>query len=311
MILQYNPTQKATWLFSFIFTFGIALNGFAQKGIIKGMVQTVDGKPAEFVNINIKNTQKGATADNNGQFEIKNIKDGTYTLVASFVGLETKEQTVKIQENNTLSVSFTLKETQQELNTFVVRAYQNANEKNVTIGKMPIKSMDLPQSIAAIDRKTLDNQLVMRMSDVLMNTNGVYISGTAGGYQEEISGRGFAFNSTNTFKNGVRYFNGAISELSGVERVEILKGSSAILFGNVAAGGILNLITKKPKFAFGGEIEVKTGSFGPIKPTFDVYGGIGKNEKAAFRLNGSYEQANSFREGVSSERYYVNPSHFD
>jgi outer membrane receptor for monomeric catechols len=46
--------------------------------------------------------------------------------------------------------------------------------------------MDLPQSIMTIDRQVLDNQQVLKMSDVLMNTNGVYIMSGAGGYQEEL-----------------------------------------------------------------------------------------------------------------------------
>ncbi len=103
------------------------------------------------------------------------------------------------------------------------------------------------------------------MSDVLMNTNGLYIMGTTGGYQEEIAGRGFSFGSSNTFKNGVRYFNGMLSELSGVEKVEVLKGSSAILFGNVAAGGILNLVTKKPRFDFGGEVCITGGELWAVE----------------------------------------------
>jgi iron complex outermembrane recepter protein len=143
---------------------------------------------------------------------------------------------------------------------------------------------------------------------VLANTNGVYIMGTTGGYQEEIAGRGFSFGSSNTFKNGVRYFNGMLSDLSNVEKVEVMKGSSAILFGNVAAGGIINLVTKKPKFDFGGEVSMRAGSFGFLKPAIDIYGGIGKSQRVAYRFNGSYEKANSFREGVSSERFYVNPS---
>ncbi|MGL4632101.1 MAG: TonB-dependent siderophore receptor, partial [Leadbetterella sp.] len=72
--------------------------------------------------------------------------------------------------------------------------------------------------------------------------------------------------------------------------------------------GIINFVTKKPKFDFGGEINMRIGSFGMLKPSLDIYGGLGKKSKIAYRLNGSYEKANSFRDGVSSERYFVNPS---
>ncbi|HEX8268624.1 MAG TPA: TonB-dependent receptor [Flavobacterium sp.] len=178
----------------------------------------------------------------------------------------------------------------------------------VTVGKAGIAPMDLPQSSAVINQATLENQQVQSMTDVLKNTNGVYIMGTTGGYQEEIASRGSSLASSNTFKNGVRYFNGMATELSGIEKVEFLKGSAAILFGNVSAGGVLNLVTKKPKFGFGGEAGLRIGSFNTIKPTLDLYGSVNKKQTMAFRINGSYEKADSFRDYVESERYYVNPS---
>jgi iron complex outermembrane recepter protein len=281
----------------------------AQITQVKGKIETSDGQPAQFVTVILKELNKGTETDENGIFSIKNVKSGQeYTLVASFVGLKTQEKKVLIEGNQAIIVDFSLIENAQELEAVIVKATQGTNQKVASIGKINIKPMDLPQSVATIDRATLDNQQAITMSDVLMNANGVYIMGTTGGYQESIAGRGFAYGNTNTFKNGVRYFNGMMSELSGVEKVELMKGSSAILFGNVAAGGILNLVSKKPKFEHGGEVGLRIGSFGLLKPTFDIYGGIGKSEKLAFRLNGSYEKANSFRQGVTSERYFVNPS---
>ena len=174
--------------------------------------------------------------------------------------------------------------------------------------KSNIKEMDLPQATSVISSEILLKQQVSSLSDVLKNANGVYIMGTSGGYQEEIASRGFSLGSDNTFKNGMRYYNGMMIETSGLEKVEFLKGSAAMLYGNVAPGGILNLVTKKPKFNFGGAIGFNIGSFNTYKPTFDLYNSIGKNKKIAFRINGSYEKAESFRDYVASEKYFINPS---
>jgi iron complex outermembrane receptor protein len=184
----------------------------------------------------------------------------------------------------------------------------NQQKAPAAIGKSGIAPLDLPQSTAVVSQATLQNQQVINLTDILKNANGVYIMGNTGGYQEEIASRGYAMGSSNTFKNGIRYFNGMPIETSGLEKVEILKGSAAILFGNVTAGGILNLVTKKPKFDFGAEASVTAGSFDYYKTTFDIYGGIGTGETAAFRMNGSNTQSDSFRTGVSSETRYVNPS---
>lgn len=280
----------------------------AQMGNIKGKITNTSGEGIQFVNITLKDTKQGTISNEDGEFLLKNVKVGNQTIITQFVGLKSSEKIVKVLENQTIMIDFQMIENTKELSEVMVSGVQSANERTVAIGKIAIKPMDLPQSVATIDRSVLERQQVLRLSDALMNANGIYIMGTTGGYQEEVAGRGFAFGSSNTFKNGARYFNGTIPEMSSVEKVEIMKGSSAILFGNVAAGGILNLVTKKPKFESGGSVSMRAGSFNFYKPTVDVYGSVLGSKKVAYRINGTYEKGNSFRENVNSERVYVNPS---
>ncbi|MEY4988330.1 MAG: hypothetical protein RL567_2109, partial [Bacteroidota bacterium] len=279
---------------------------YGQQSSLEGIVRDVKQQVVPGVSIRLIELKHGKPSDVEGRFNFRGLKPGMYTLQASFVGYKTLQEKVNLVADKTLHLNLELVESSNDLKEIVVVGYMSQNEKPITIGKLPIKPMDLPQSIVTLDKSLLESQQVNRMSDVLMNTNGVYIFGATGGYQEEIAARGFSMASSNTFKNGMRYANGMISELSGVEKVEILKGSAAILYGNVAAGGVLNLVTKKPKFNFGGEMSLRTGSWGLYKPSVDVYGGLSKN--IAVRLNTSAEQAKSFRVGVSSERVYVNPS---
>ncbi len=280
----------------------------AQTGSIKGKITNRDGEGIQFVNITLKDTKQGTISNEDGEFLLKNIKVGNQTIITQFVGLKSSEQIVKVIENQTIMVDFQMTENTKELSEVTVSGVQSANERTVTIGKIAIKPMDLPQAVVTIDHTVLERQQAIRLSDVLMNANGVYVMGNTGGYQEEIAGRGFAFGSSNTFKNGARYYNGALPELSSLEKIEIMKGSSAILFGNVAAGGILNLVTKKPKFESGGSVSMRAGSYDFYKPTIDVYGAVLDSKKLAYRINGTYQKGNSFRENVSAERIYVNPS---
>ena len=192
-----------------------------------------------------------------------------------------------------------------ELNEVAVIA---KSKKNLAVGKMNVNEMDLPQALIVIDENALKAQQISNITDLLKNVNGMYIMSTTGGYQEEIASRGTNLTSTNTFKNGIRYYGGMKTELSGIEKAEILKGNSALLFGNVDAGGVMNLVTKKPKFDFGGNVAMTYGSFERFKPQFDLYGSLNKLKTIAFRLDGSYEQANSFRKYVDSKTYYINPS---
>ena len=187
----------------------------------------------------------------------------------------------------------------------------NPQKESIDIGKSKIKPLDLPQATAIINKETLEQQQVLRISDVLKNTNGVYVSGAnnaSGNNQEEYGSRGFTFSGSTTFKNGIRFNGSLIPETSSLESVEVLKGSAALLFGNVGPGGILNLVTKKPKFNSGGEISFRASEYDFYKPTIDVYGRINNSESTAFRVVTSYEKGNSFRNSVSSERIYFNPS---
>jgi iron complex outermembrane receptor protein len=308
MTIRPVPLPKTIFFASFFCLILGLLPVHAQKAVLKGRIRTSDGQPAAYVNIALRGTTQGTATDEQGHYLLKNVPAGPHTVVTSSVGLQTQEKAVTLAAGQTLTLDFVLAETALQLSEVVVTGGGGANERPVSIGKIAIRPLDLPQSLIVIDRETMDQQQVLRVSDVLHNTSGVYVMGTTGGTQEEIAGRGFAFGSNNTFKNGVRFNNGVMPETSSLERAEVLKGSNAILFGNVAAGGVLNLVTKKPKFDNGGEIAMRAGSFSLYKPTLDLYGAVSNSKHVAYRLNATYETAGSFRNEVQSERFYINPS---
>ncbi|WP_289665905.1 TonB-dependent siderophore receptor [Flavobacterium panacagri] len=205
----------------------------------------------------------------------------------------------------TSSVTDTVKNKKGEiLNEVVVT--KTKEPKPVTAVRSGLKPMDNPQSIQVIGSEVIEQQQAIRLSEVLKNANGVYVGSARGGAQESFFSRGYDMSANNMFKNGFRYNAGSIPDVSGLDKVEFLKGGSALLFGNVAPGGILNLVTKTPQFKTGGEVSMQMGSFSYYKPAFDFYGGLTKS--IAFRINGSYENSESFRDVVKNERLYINPS---
>lgn len=175
-----------------------------------------------------------------------------------------------------------------------------------SINRAGIKSMDLPQAIQIIGNEIIFQQQSIRLSEVIKNANGVYVGSARGGAQESFWSRGYDMSTNNMFKNGFRFNSGSVPEVASLEKVEILKGSTALLYGNVAPGGILNMVTKMPLFKKGGEITMQSGSYNFYKPSIDIYGPL--NHAIAYRFNGSYENSESFRDNVTRERYYVNPS---
>lgn len=182
----------------------------------------------------------------------------------------------------------------------------NPNKARSMSSKSNLTIMENPQPVAIVTHEIIEQQQSKQLSDVLQNVNGLYITSSRGNSQDSFGGRGFNFGNDNIFKNGSRVNSGVFPEVSGLERVEVLKGGNAMLYGNVAAGGVVNLITKKPRFDFGGSVGLSGGSWNSYKPTVDFYGPL--TEKIAFRVNGAYETADSFRDVVSSSKYYFNPS---
>ncbi|QQM26162.1 TonB-dependent siderophore receptor [Elizabethkingia sp. M8] len=182
----------------------------------------------------------------------------------------------------------------------------NPNKAKPLSTKSNLTVMETPQPIAIVTHEIIEQQQAKQLSDVLQNVNGIYVTSSRGNSQDSFGGRGFILGNDNILKNGARVNSGVFPEVSGLERVEVLKGANAMLYGNTAAGGIINMVTKKPRFQTGGSFSLSGGSWNTYKPTFDVYGPISKD--VAFRLNGNYETAKSFRDHVSSEKIYLNPS---
>ncbi|MEO6550624.1 MAG: TonB-dependent receptor [Ferruginibacter sp.] len=284
--------------------FFIALMAKSQSNIT-GKIVTKDGSPAANVNIEVKELKKFTISNDEGYFRIENINGGKYHIIVSFTGLRTQLRDIEVGQTSA-TVDFVLVENASELEEVFINSRKGLNHQPVLVGKVLIDPLDLPQSITVVSQTTIRDQQAQRLSDVIKNVNGVYLSNTRANVNEAFFARGYAFSSSNMFKNGYRVNSGTMPEVSSLEKVEILKGSAAILYGNVAPGGIINMVTKQPKFYNGGEVTMRAGSFGLLKPSVDLYGPLSAN--IAFRLNGTYEKANSYRDIVKSERYYFNPS---
>lgn len=280
--------------------------GDEYNGRVKGKISTLDGVPAAWVSVQLEKTNISTVTDEDGYFFLNHLKSGKYVISISYTGLQPQEKTIEVLDGQTSELNFTIQSTSKQLAEIIIDGRRSSNLQPVSIGKVPIAPMDLPQSFTVIDQNIMRNQQAQKLSDVIKNVNGVYLSTTRASTQESFFARGYRLSGDNFFKNGVRVNSGVFPEISSLEKVEVLKGGAAILYGEVAPGGIINMITKQPKFNFGGEVSMRAGSYDLYKPSFDVYGPVSK--KLAYRINGKYENAGSFRDNVHSEKYYINPS---
>nr|WP_199078290.1 TonB-dependent receptor plug domain-containing protein [Pedobacter sp. ASV19] len=280
---------------------------YAQNtGKIVGTIKTSDGKPAGYVSVGLKNAGKAAVTDEDGAFSIKNVKPGSYVIKISAVGIASQEKSVNVVAGQTAEISFSISQSASQLDEVAINVYKTPNQKPVNLGKIAIAPRDLPQAVQIIGSQVIQDQQANRLADVLKNVNGVSLGANRGSVGENFFARGYSLGSNNVFKNGARTTIGGMPEASTLESVEVLKGSAALLYGGVSGGAVINMVTKKPKFEYGGEVSMRVGSYDLYKPTVDLYGPISK--KLAFRVIGTYEKAGSFRDHVDSKRIYVNPS---
>ncbi len=280
---------------------------FAQTtGSIRGVVKTSDGNPASFVNISLKEIRKGTVTAEDGSYQLRNINEGNYTIRITFVGLQSQDKAIAVKAGQVTGVDFTLAENTSQLTEVEVTGANRV----VSVGKADIAPLDLPQSTGRVSSVVIANQQISRLGDALKNVSGVSLTQQRGGVSETFSARGYSIGVAGAggsiFKNGIISNSAGFPEASTLEAVEVLKGSAALLYGNVSGGLIINMVTKKPKFESGGEVSMRVGSYGLYKPTVDVYGPLSK--KLAFRVVGTYENAKSYRDVVKINRVYVNPS---
>jgi len=299
-------TKLHTILFSLLLLTGIvtANDEIEKNGSIKGHVQTSDGKPAAFVSVGITASNRGTTTDDNGNYRIGGVKPGSYTLKVSFIGMQSQEQQVKVESGKESTLNFTLVENSSQLNEVVIAGSNRI--KPVTVGKSGLRPLDLPQAVQVIDSVIISDQQMNRLGDVMKNINGVALGENRGSTGDSFFARGYNMGTNNIFKNGARSSIGGSPEASTLESVEVLKGSAALLYGGVTGGAVVNLVTKKPRFNWGGEVSMRVGSYNMYKPIVDLYGPISKS--VAFRVIATKENANSFRDVVKTDRFYINPS---
>jgi len=303
-------------LFLFFITLGLTSNAENKVPAVKGIVVDIKGNPLISATVYINGTTIGTTTNDDGVFVIHRLKPGTYNVTASYVGYTSQVLNAEVSNGKPTELDFRLKEdenTLSEVEVFGVREKQPGKLDAIT--RMPLRPSEQIQSISVISNKLIEEQGNMNITDAVRNVVGVTQFASFGGVQESLMTRGYR--GIPTLKNGVRVQsdfrgNGFITDMQGIESIQVLKGSAAITqgIGNDlgSAGGVINLATKTPKFVSSGNIGIRTGSWGQFRPTFDMQGILDKQKTLAFRINGAYERSDSYRKDVSKDRIYVNPS---
>lgn len=301
--------KKLVFIFSL---FLLVHNTFSQSRTISGTITDNNKTPLLGATVLLKNTLKGTQTNEKGEFEISTTKNNQ-TLVIQLLGYKTKE--IKLLTTNNLAtiILFEGNELLQEVVVEAERKNKFSRKKTAYVSKLPLKDLENAAVYTTVTNELLESQIVTNFDDAMTNATGISKLWEATGRSP---GEGTGYFSTRGFAtqpalvDGMPGFTFSAIDPSYIERIEVIKGPSATLFGSTVTslGGLINVVTKKPYQGFGGSITYTGGSFNTNRVSVDVNTPFDDNNKLFFRINASYLNQNTWQDAGFKETFFVAPS---
>jgi catecholate siderophore receptor len=242
------------------------------------------------------------TTDQAGVFTLT-LPSGHYLLTVSAPGFADAEQQVAV-DSGVVTAKFVLRiaGVEELVNVTAPAGYQVPATVTATKTLTPLR--DIPQSVTVVTRELIKDQMMTSVGDVMRYVPGISVH-QGENNRDQVIIRGNS-SSADFFINGVRDDVQYYRDLYNVDRVEALKGPNALVFGRGGAGGVVNRVMKEAGSQPLREFSLQAGMFDNRRFTMDVDQPV--SGKVAVRLNGVYENSDSFRDFVGLERYGFTPT---
>lgn len=289
---------------------------YSQNVNLQGTVTDNTGRALSGVNVFLKGTTSGTQTQTDGTFKISSLEASDYTLVLSYLGYRTKEITVALTDAQSGDLgTLVMYEGNEILNEVVIdgeRRNKFSRRKTAYVAKLPLKDLENTQVYSTITNELLQSQVVTNFDDALKNATGVEQLWTSTGRGGDGAGyyslRGFSVQPQ--LVNGLPGLTNGTINPANIERIEVLKGPSATLFGNAVSsyGGLINVVTKKPYAGTGGELSFTSGSYGFNQVVGDFNTALSEKDQIYFRLNTAYTTSQSFQDAGFRKSFFVAPS---
>jgi len=286
----------------------------AQTGVgaVRGRVADTSGAAVAEAAVQARTTAGAVaartSASSDGEFALENLTPGAYTLVVRAPGLAEKTHPITLQPDRTLTLQITLA---PPVLTQSVDVTASVDAVSGVVTKMDVPLLETPQAITIIPREQFEQQAVLRVVDALRYTAGV----SAEPYGFDVRGDWAivrASDSAGQYLNGLRmffgYYNNVRPEPFSLERIEVMRGPSSVLFGQSGFGGVINAVSKRPQRQHAREIEVQVGNYQRRQVGVDATGPLGDGDKLFYRFIGVARDSNTQVQFVPEDRLVVAPS---
>ncbi|ACL55057.1 TonB-dependent siderophore receptor [Methylobacterium nodulans] len=187
----------------------------------------------------------------------------------------------------------------------VARGYQPVRSSIVNGTETPI--LKIPQAVSVVTEQVIRDQQVRTLDEALYNVPGITQANTLGGTQDAVLRRGFGDNRDGSIlRDGLRTALPR-SFMPTTERVEVLKGPASALYGILDPGGLVNIVTKKPRFVPAGTVEAFGTSFNGGGASLDFTGPI-EGTELAYRFVAEHRNAEYWRNFGTQNQQVLAPS---
>lgn len=281
------------------------------SAVLSGRVQDATGAALSNASLTITGPSEDSRIvpiASDGAFRIEGLAPGSYELRVASAGLagETRKVNLRPRQAETLTITM-----RPPVLSQTVDVVATADAVSGSVTKMDVPLLETPQAITLIDRSQIDAQSPLSFQEALRYTAGVatdLYGFDARGDWAAVRGDELWGQYLNGLKMLFGYYNNIRPDPWALERIEVMRGPSSVLFGQSGFGGAVNLVSKRPLPQHRREVQIQLGSYRRRQIGLDVTGPLNSDGKLLYRLVGLGRDSNTQVDHVPDNRLLFAPS---